>query len=346
MSNHYLNHYSVIKCFKHLKRHQVFLVCDRNTKTLRVLKQYVVGTNRCFFVKVNQEIKHLLQVKGDDRFNQIYSHHKSFMKFQSSASSQETDNVTYWIVPTGTGGQKCLIVHLFLEYTMGGDLFDLVANFHSCISVWQIFDIYLQLVEMVVYLFHAKKMFHRDIKLENIFLHSRKPDEHGRYRIVLGDFGSSRGIKEFLNITNAPFRPIPGEGFQSLWDFDGSIDYIAPEIWFPETLGGRSIQSELWSCHVVLHGMLMNLKFIPILDMPIRETKHHVTSLQRFFLEKKDMKFVGKPLLMIRKQLNSIPISETQREFVASLFHSQPEKRPSVSTLLTWLSENMSTFPK
>ena len=36
---------------------------------------------------------------------------------------------------------------------------------------------------------HARKIYHRDVKLSNIFVMS---DEDGRIRVKLGDFGASR----------------------------------------------------------------------------------------------------------------------------------------------------------
>ena len=88
----------------------------------------------------------------------------------------------------------------------------------------------VQVAHMLSFL-HSKNIVYRDLKLENLML-----DENGY--LVLIDFGSCKIIEEKTELQSS---------------FDGSIDYMAPEVISGE---GHGMMADWWSYGVLMYELL------------------------------------------------------------------------------------------
>lgn len=120
-------------------------------------------------------------------------------------------------------------VFLVMQYAGGGDLLDYI-NKGGALSEERARDIFYQLMEAVGHC-HAQRIYHRDLKCENILLDDQQ-------NVLLSDFG-------FATVVDSPS--------QWLMTHCGSYAYAAPEI-----LDGRPYhgdRSDIWSLGVVLYAM-------------------------------------------------------------------------------------------
>ncbi|KAH9989398.1 kinase-like domain-containing protein [Russula compacta] len=120
--------------------------------------------------------------------------------------------------------------YLITEYHPAGDLHSLLLLRGSPLNVVRFY-----MAELLIALehTHSKRIIHRDVKPENLFI-----DNDGH--IVLGDFGLSRKIPTGENT-------IPGD------DMFGTPAYIPPEVFIGEPYG-REV--DLWAFGVMLYELI------------------------------------------------------------------------------------------
>jgi serine/threonine protein kinase len=119
---------------------------------------------------------------------------------------------------------------LVLRFAAGGDLYGVVEK-RGSLKEGDAKIVMFRLLMALAYC-HENGIWHRDVKLENLFLMADGLDS-----VVLGDFGYA------IDITETPFD----------WRFLGSPQYAAPEIW------QRTVYSEkvdMWSAGVTLFAMV------------------------------------------------------------------------------------------
>ncbi|KAL0218825.1 hypothetical protein P9112_004478 [Eukaryota sp. TZLM1-RC] len=131
-------------------------------------------------------------------------------------------------------------LYLVTEYCSGGELFDYVAA-NRRLDEAEACKMFRQLVEGVDYC-HRKKVYHRDLKLENILMDSEK-----NIRII--DFGLSNSIN----------------GNEMLKTACGSPCYASPEMIAGSRYDGKS--TDIWSCGIILFSMLCG--YLPFEDPSI-----------------------------------------------------------------------------
>ena len=124
-----------------------------------------------------------------------------------------TDTKICFVLPFYPGGD----MYTFLE--QNGPFDDATAAFSG-----------VQVAHMLSYL-HSKNIVYRDLKLENLML-----DENGY--LVLIDFGSCKIIEEKTELQCS---------------FDGSIDYMAPEVISGE---GHGMMADWWSYGILMYELL------------------------------------------------------------------------------------------
>ena len=126
--------------------------------------------------------------------------------------------------------------YLILEYSSGGELFSYIINEEKLNEQQSSFFLY-QIINAVNEI-HKKKICHRDIKPENILLDEKKQI------LKLIDFGLS---KKYTGYLSTPC---------------GSPSYVAPEM--IKGLIYDSLLIDIWSCGIVLYGMIFG--FLPFND--------------------------------------------------------------------------------
>ena len=116
-----------------------------------------------------------------------------------------------------------------LPFYSGGDLYSLLeANGPFDESTAAFYGV--QVAHMLSFL-HSKNILYRDLKLENLMI-----DENGY--LVLIDFGSCKIIEEKTELQCS---------------FDGSIDYMAPEVISGE---GHGMMADWWSFGILIYELL------------------------------------------------------------------------------------------
>jgi len=120
-------------------------------------------------------------------------------------------------------------IMLVMELCAGGDLLNFVRKRKKLDeNIARV--LFKQIIEGIAYI-HSKKILHRDIKLDNIFL-------DGKGRVKIADFGVSKTVKK-------------GEIMK---EQSGTPAYIAPEI--IRDKGYKGFKADLWSAGVVLFALL------------------------------------------------------------------------------------------
>jgi len=129
--------------------------------------------------------------------------------------------------------------YIFMELAMGYDLFGVVQGYGS-LTEEETRPLFRQIMRGVTHL-HQIGVVHRDLKLENILL-----DEHDTVKLC--DFGLAHAYE---------IRPLTGEPVRlPLHRVCGSTSYMAPEILLRQAVGYDGEAADVWSCGVVLFGML------------------------------------------------------------------------------------------
>jgi NIMA (never in mitosis gene a)-related kinase len=119
-----------------------------------------------------------------------------------------------------------------MEYADGGDLSDKVKsvkNKGEYLSEDQILDYFTQMCLAIKHI-HDRKIIHRDLKAQNIFL-----EENGT--IKLGDFGIAKVLEQTVGQAQTQV---------------GTPYYISPEIIKGK---GYSFATDVWSLGVILYEM-------------------------------------------------------------------------------------------
>ncbi|KAL1241949.1 5'-AMP-activated protein [Trichinella spiralis] len=118
---------------------------------------------------------------------------------------------------------------MIMEYVSGGDMSQYLCQ-HGKLSEHEARRLFQQLISAVDYC-HRHKVVHRDLKLENLLLDSKK-------NIKLTDFGLSNYMKDGVLLrTNC-----------------GSLSYAAPELLCQHYYAGPEV--DIWSCGIVLYVLL------------------------------------------------------------------------------------------
>lgn len=106
-------------------------------------------------------------------------------------------------------------IYIFQELLTAGDLFSYFTRNHCYLPDTEISVIIRQVLLGVEYL-HARKIVHRDVKLENILMASLTPGA----RVVIADFGSATTLKR-MQSNGEPRR---------MTSFAGTHNYAAPSV--------------------------------------------------------------------------------------------------------------------
>lgn len=119
------------------------------------------------------------------------------------------------------------IFNIIMEYCEEGDLYRKIREKQSEeIPETRVLDWTSQILISLEYL-HAKKVIHRDLKTQNIFL--------SRGRLFLGDFGISKRLDNTQDLTNT---------------YIGTPYYMSPELF---NYQAYSFKSDLWSLGCVIY---------------------------------------------------------------------------------------------
>lgn len=125
-------------------------------------------------------------------------------------------------------------LYIAMEYVDGGDLEEMILDKRIAKSEEEILEIFSQILIAVNFM-HSKKVLHRDLKPQNIFLMKTGV-------VKIGDFG----VAKILDGTNQMAKTVVGTPF-----------YISPEIWAGETY---SVKADIWSLGCILYFMCMGFR--------------------------------------------------------------------------------------
>lgn len=147
-------------------------------------------------------------------------------------------------------------IGIVLEYASGGELFDHILA-HRYLKDRDAAKLFAQLISGVRYL-HAKRIVHRDLKLENLLLDRNR-------NVIITDFG-------FAN----RFGIAPEDELMAT--SCGSPCYAAPELVVQD---GRYVGSavDVWSCGVILYAMLAG--YLPFDDDPSNPDGDNINMLYK-----------------------------------------------------------------
>lgn len=148
-------------------------------------------------------------------------------------------------------------IGIVLEYASGGELFEYILA-HKYLRENVSCKLFAQLVSGVAYL-HAKKIVHRDLKLENLLLDRNR-------NIIITDFG-------FANRFNAE------TGSDLMTTSCGSPCYAAPELVLHDGMYVASAV-DVWSCGVILYAMLSG--YLPFDDDPSNPEGDNINQLYKY----------------------------------------------------------------
>ncbi|KAL8291368.1 hypothetical protein RQP46_002346 [Phenoliferia psychrophenolica] len=199
-------------------------------------------------------------------------------------------------------------IGIVLEYASGGELFDHILA-HRYLKERDASRLFAQLISGVAYL-HAKKIVHRDLKLENLLLDRNR-------NVIITDFGFANRFElaaDDLMATSC-----------------GSPCYAAPELVVQE---GKYVGTavDVWSCGVILYAMLAG--YLPYDDDPANPEGDNINLLYKYI--------INTPL--------SFPdwISPEPRELLLMMLVPDPLKRCTVEDVMrhSFLRKYMATFTK
>ena len=126
------------------------------------------------------------------------------------------------------------MVYIVMEYCEGGDLYNKINRQRGRLFPEQvILSFFVQICRAVQYI-HERKILHRDIKSQNIFISGPK---QGRMIVKLGDFG----IAKIMDGSTDYARTCIGTPY-----------YLSPEVWENKPYNTKS---DLWAMGCVLYEM-------------------------------------------------------------------------------------------
>ncbi|KZV93657.1 Pkinase-domain-containing protein [Exidia glandulosa HHB12029] len=190
-------------------------------------------------------------------------------------------------------------IGIVLEYASGGELFDHILA-HRCLKEKDASRLFAQLISGVCYI-HAKKIVHRDLKLENLLLDRNR-------NVIISDFG-------FAN----RFEHRSDDLMQTSC---GSPCYAAPELVISEGMYVGSAV-DIWSCGVILYAMLAG--YLPFDDDPANPDGDNINLLYKYI--------INTPL--------TFPdyISDDARDLLSKMLVPDPTRRADLDTIMNhhWL---------
>jgi serine/threonine protein kinase len=147
-------------------------------------------------------------------------------------------------------------IGIVFEYASGGELFDHILA-HRYLKEKDACKLFAQLISGVHYI-HQKKVVHRDLKLETLFL-----DRHRN--LIISDFGlANRFEQDDLMQTSC-----------------GSPWYAAPELVISDDkYVGTAV--DIWSCGVILYAMLAG--YLPFDDDPANPEGDNILLLYQYIV--------------------------------------------------------------
>lgn len=197
-------------------------------------------------------------------------------------------------------------IGIVLEYASGGELFDHILA-HRYLKEKDASKLFAQLISGVTYL-HAKKIVHRDLKLENLLLDRNR-------NIIITDFGFANRFEDRSNDLMATSC--------------GSPCYAAPELVVQD---GRYVgsQVDVWSCGVILYAMLAG--YLPFDDDPSNPDGDNINLLYKYI--------INTPL--------SFPdwITDEPKDLLSKMLVPDPLKRCSLKDVTnhSWLAKYQHLF--
>ncbi|KAI5481153.1 serine/threonine protein kinase Kin4 [Pseudohyphozyma bogoriensis] len=152
-------------------------------------------------------------------------------------------------------------IGIVLEYASGGELFDHILA-HRYLKEKDASRLFAQLISGVAYL-HAKKIVHRDLKLENLLLDRNR-------NVIITDFGFANRFELAENDLMATSC--------------GSPCYAAPELVVQD---GKYVGTavDVWSCGVILYAMLAG--YLPYDDDPANPEGDNINLLYKYIINTK-----------------------------------------------------------
>ena len=147
---------------------------------------------------------------------------------------------------------------VFNKWHTGGELFDHILA-HRYLKERDACKLFAQLISGVAYL-HAKKVVHRDLKLENLLLDRNR-------NIIITDFGFANRFGDRTDDLMATSC--------------GSPCYAAPELVVQD---GRYVGTavDVWSCGVILYAMLAG--YLPFDDDPANPDGDNINLLYKYII--------------------------------------------------------------
>lgn len=130
-------------------------------------------------------------------------------------------------------------VYLILQHINGGEVYKYVRRNTSegRVEEWLCRTMMHDAMSALAYM-HARHVYHRDLKAENLLLCYQERDGEEKVRVVLGDFGWA---------VHAP-PPCP-----TRYTMCGTPEYLSPEML---SGGGHEHHVDLWSCGVLMFELL------------------------------------------------------------------------------------------
>ncbi|KAH7089316.1 Pkinase-domain-containing protein [Auriculariales sp. MPI-PUGE-AT-0066] len=142
-------------------------------------------------------------------------------------------------------------IGIVLEYASGGELFDHILA-HRCLKEKDACRLFSQLISGVSYI-HAKKIVHRDLKLENLLLDRNR-------NVIISDFGFANRFEHHV-LRLALLR--------------------CPELVISEGMYVGSAV-DIWSCGVILYAMLAG--YLPFDDDPANPDGDNINLLYKYII--------------------------------------------------------------
>jgi len=190
-------------------------------------------------------------------------------------------------------------IGIVLEYASGGELFDHILA-HRCLKEKDACRLFAQLISGVAYI-HAKKIVHRDLKLENLLLDRNR-------NVIISDFGFANRFEH--------------KSDDLMQTSCGSPCYAAPELVISEGMYVGSAV-DIWSCGVILYAMLAG--YLPFDDDPANPDGDNINLLYKYI--------INTPL--------TFPdyISEEARDLLSRMLVPDPTHRATLQTIMDhrWL---------
>lgn len=125
--------------------------------------------------------------------------------------------------------------YIVLQYANAGDLTDYLSNVvNNCYMPEEAARLVFKKVAKAISHLHKLRIYHRDIKMMNVFVHKRTS---GEFKFMLGDFGTSCIL----------------EHDEMMSDMQGTMLWMAPEVINKEPNG---LKADIWSLGVLLHGLI------------------------------------------------------------------------------------------